>query len=132
MPRRFSRLAFVILAAGCLSNAEWERRTGFQPAPMKPSDPFLIWSNGTVEKWHGVVVTADSVSGIPIGRSLECDSCRRSIPRIQVDSLKYRTGPGVAKTSLLVAGVVAAAFIVEVVVCYIARELIPDEGACSQ
>jgi len=128
MPRRFSRLAFVILAAGCVSNAEWERRTGFQPAPMKPSDPVLIWSNGTVEKWHGVVLTADSVSGIPYETSLQCDSCRRSIPRGQVDSLKYRTGPGVAKTSLLAAGVVAAAFLVEVVVCYIARELIPDEA----
>jgi hypothetical protein len=42
--------------------------------------------------------------------------------------MKYRTGPGVAKTSLLAAGVVAAAFLVEVVVCYIARELIPDEA----
>jgi hypothetical protein len=131
MPRRFSRLAFVILAAGCVSHAEWERRTGFQPAPMKPSDRVLIWSSGTVEKWHGVVITADSVSGIPYGRSLECDSCRLTIPLVRVDSMKYWTGGGVVKTSLVVAGVLAAAFVVEVVVCYIARALMPDEGACS-
>ena len=131
MPRRFSLLAFVILAAGCVSNAEWERRTGFQPVPMKASDTVLIWSSGTVEKWHGVVITADSVSGIPYGRSLECDSCRLSIPLVRVDSMKYRTGGGVVKTSLVVAGVLAAAFVVEVVVCYIARALMPDEGACS-
>ena len=131
MPPRFSRLAFVILAAGCVSNAEWERRTGFQPTPMKPSDAALIWSSGTVEKWHGVVITADSVSGIPYGTSLECDSCRLSIPLVRVDSMKYWTGGGVVKKSLVVAGVLAAAFVVEVVVCYIARALIPDEGACS-
>jgi len=84
---------------------------------MKPSDPVLIWSNGTVEKWHGVVITPDSVLGIPYGMSLTCDNCRRSIPRAQVDSLKYRTGGGVGKTSLQVAGAVAAALLVELVVC---------------
>lgn len=90
---------------------------------MQPSDPVLIWTHGTVEKWHGVEVTADSVSGIPYEKSLDCDSCRLSIPRAQVDSMKYWTGPGAAKTSLIVAGVVVAAFFVEFAVCWAAREL---------
>ena len=112
----FSRLALVLLASGCLSGGRWEQRRD-QPRSMKPSDPVLIWSNGTVEKWHGVVITPDSVLGIPYGMSLTCDNCRRSIPRAQVDSLKYRTGGGVGKTSLQVAGAVAAALLVELVVC---------------
>ena len=122
---RYSHLAFVLLAAGCVSNAEWERRTGFQPAPMKPSDPVLIWSSGTVEKWHAVVITADSVSGIPYETSLECDSCRRSISLVLVDSMKVRhrtTAKGVAVTSLVFTGILAAAFVAEYAVCSLVRE----------
>jgi hypothetical protein len=123
---RYSHLAFVLLAAGCVSNAEWERRTGFQPAPMKPSDPVLIWSSGTVEKWHAVVITADSVSGIPYETSLECDTCRRSIPLGLVDSMKVRHKTGakdVAVTSLVFAGILAAAVVAEYAVCSLVREL---------
>ena len=47
---RYSHLAFVLLAAGCRQH--WEPPLE-QPTPMKPSDAVLIWSNGTVEKWHG-------------------------------------------------------------------------------
>jgi len=89
---------------------------------MKPSDAVLIWSSGTVEKWHGVVLTSDSVSGIPYGTSLECDSCRRSIPLVLVDSMKVRHWTA-AKTSLVVAGAVAAALVVEYAVCSLVREL---------
>src|SRR2546422_3050932 len=91
-------------------------------SPMKPSDAVLIWSSGTVEKWHGVVLTSDSVSGIPYGTSLECDSCRRSIPLVLVDSMKVRHWTA-AKTSLVVAGAVAAALVVEYAVCSLVREL---------
>ena len=123
---RYSHLAFVLLAAGCVSNAEWERRTGFQPAPMKPSDPVLIWSSGTVDKWHAVVITADSVSGIPYETSLECDSCRRSIPLVLVDSMKVRhstSAKDVAGTSLVFTGIVAAGILLELVVAAAIRAI---------
>jgi len=120
MTRHFSLLAFILLASGCVSNARWQQQRG-EPRPMKPSDTVLIWSNGTVEKWHGVAITANSVSGIPYRTSLECDSCRRSIPRAQVDSMKYRTGPGVAKTSLVFAGIVAVGLVVENLVAWAIR-----------
>src|SRR5207249_10335905 len=70
--------------------------------PLKPSDPVWIWSGGKVEKWRAVVITPASVSGIPYTTSLKCDSCRRSIPRAQVDSMKL-AAKGVGKTSLQVA-----------------------------
>jgi len=37
---------------------------------------------------HGVIVGADTVSGIPFVRSLDCDSCRVGIERAEVDSLR--------------------------------------------
>lgn len=37
---------------------------------------------------HGVIVGADTVSGIPFLKSLDCDSCRVRIERAEVDSLR--------------------------------------------
>jgi len=93
---------------------------------VKASDAVLIWSSGTVEKWHAVVITSDSVSGIPYGTSLACDSCRRSISLGLVDSMKVRhktTAKGVAVTSLVFTGILAAAFVAEYAVCSLVREL---------
>ncbi len=120
---RYSHLAFVLLAAGCAQH--WEPRLD-QPTPVKASDAVLIWSSGTVEKWHAVVITSDSVSGIPYGTSLACDSCRRSISLGLVDSMKVRhktTAKGVAVTSLVFTGILAAAFVAEYAVCSLVREL---------
>ncbi len=39
-------------------------------------------------RWHAAMVNSDSVSGIPYKMPLDCDSCRRSIPLTQVDSLR--------------------------------------------
>lgn len=121
--RHVSRLACVVLVAGC---GHWEQRRLYQPTPVKAGDPVWIWSGGTVEKWHAVVITSDSVSGIPYATSIKCDSCRRSIPWAQVDSmtLEYKTGAAsardVAKASLLLAGGIAALLLLELVVCYAA------------
>ncbi len=82
---RCSLLASVLLAAGC---THWGRRRVDQPTPVKPHAPVWIWSGDSVMKWHAVVITQDSVLGIPYRKSLTCDSCRRSIPRIKVDSIK--------------------------------------------
>jgi hypothetical protein len=112
--RHFSRLAVLLLAAGC--HSEWEPRRIDLPYPLEASDVVWIWSGGKVEKWHGVVVTADSVSGVPYRISLTCDSCRRSMPRAQVDSLKlgYKTR---APKAVELAGAVAAVLLLEIVLC---------------
>ncbi len=60
---RCSLLASVLLAAGCFNY--WGRRRVDQPTPVKPYQPVWIWSGGQVKKWHAVVITQDSVSGIP-------------------------------------------------------------------
>jgi hypothetical protein len=114
-----SRFAFLLLATGCNSGV-WERRRIEQPTPLEPYDIVWIWSGGQLEKWHAVVITPDSVFGIPYKISLRCDSCRRSMPRTQVDSIKVGyTGAhkGLARTSLEVAGAVGVVILLEMVVC---------------
>jgi hypothetical protein len=49
-----------------------------------------VWSGGRVYRWHAVVLTADSVSGVPYLRPPSCDSCRVALSRAAVDSM--RTG----------------------------------------
>src|SRR5262249_10320634 len=94
--RLLSQLAFLLLAADC-SSGRWAPRRIELPYAQGPSDIVYtlepsavvwVWNGGTVEKWHAVVITPDSVSGIPYRISLGCDSCRRSMPRAQVDSMK--------------------------------------------
>ena len=47
-----------------------------------------VWSHGNVEQWRAVVVSQDSISGIPNKKPLGCGSCRRSIALTDVDSLR--------------------------------------------
>ncbi len=110
---RCSLLVFVLLGTGCLY---WGRRRVDQPTPIKPSNPVWIWSGGTVEKWHAVVITENSVSGIPYRMPLWCGSCRLSIPRTRVDSMKlgYHTVPEVV---LVGAGALTALTLAEAAVC---------------
>ena len=111
-----SRFASLLLAVGC-NGGRWEPRRIEQPFPLEPSAVVWIWSAGKVEKWHAVVFPPDSVSGIPYRMALQCDSCRRSMPRAQVDSMKVgpyqRRGPN----ALEFAGVVGAALLLEIVIC---------------
>jgi hypothetical protein len=112
-----SRVAFLLLAVGC-NGGRWNARRIDEPFPLEPSAAVWIWSAGKVEKWHAVFFPPDSVSGIPYTMALQCDSCRRSMPRAQVDSMKvgaYHGGKGL--NALEVAGVIGAALLVEIVIC---------------
>ena len=110
---RCSTFALALLTTGC---SYWGRRSLDQPTPVKPHNPVWIWSGGEVNKWHAVVITQDSVSGIPYGVTLKCDSCRRSIPRTRVDSMKlgYRTLPEYITDCV---GAVAVLTLAEAAVC---------------
>jgi hypothetical protein len=41
-----------------------------------------------MDRWHGVQVTTDSVSGIPYHVSLKCETCRVAVARGSVDSIR--------------------------------------------
>jgi hypothetical protein len=63
---------------------------------------------------HGVIVGADTVSGVPFLKSLDCDSCRVRIEKAEVDSLRLgEPVGGFWKTAALgaLAGLVAMCYI---------------------
>jgi len=114
-----SCLLFVLLAAGCATRYLAWRRVD-QPTPLKSEDVVWIWGGGAANKWHAVVITQDSVSGVPYELPLPCDSCRHSLSRSQVDSMDVgyeRQKSSSGARALQYAGVVILAILVEAGVC---------------
>ncbi|MEP6686820.1 MAG: hypothetical protein ABJC36_00635 [Gemmatimonadales bacterium] len=80
------RPLFALVLSGC--GAGWRSLPPLAPSALPPDQQVQVWSQGKARQWHGVLVTADSVSGVPFLRPLPCDSCRLALPRAQVDSLR--------------------------------------------
>jgi hypothetical protein len=78
------------------------------PSPLHRRQQVRVWHQGEVERWHGVIVTADSVSGVHWRQSASCDSCRVTLPRAIVDSLQLgNPAAGFWKTLGLTFGVLS-------------------------
>jgi hypothetical protein len=78
-----------ILAAGSFGcGAGWHQPAQLAPGPWSPRLQAQVWAGGQAQRWHGVVVGSDSISGVPFIRAPDCDSCRRAVPLAQVDSVR--------------------------------------------
>ena len=118
------RYAFALVGiCAWLTGACYSSTMSWRPldtaTPVTPHDIVWIWSGSAVNKWHAVVLTSDSISGIPYEVPLPCDHCRRSLPRSQIDSMQapHFTRHFDSKTVLEVAGAVAATLLVEFALC---------------
>jgi hypothetical protein len=122
-------LVLVALVTGCTGMS---LRRLEPPVAVKPDEIVWIWSGANLRQWHAVAITQDSVLGIPYQLPVSCDSCRLSLPRSQVDSLKVRdkggqyAGATRSPHPLELVGVVVAAILVEAGVC----ALIHAGGQC--
>ena len=89
------RGALALLVVGCAPppSTTWLRED-VHPKTVKGDrqlDRVKIWTGDSVLQWHAVVVTRDSISGIPSRQPQQCspsaDRCRRALPVSAVDSL---------------------------------------------
>jgi len=97
----------VMLAQAC--GAGWHRLNELGTGALEPRQQAEVWRAGRALRWHALLINADSVSGIPFHRPVDCDSCRVAVPRASIDSL--RLGDPVAafwKSAGLVAGALLA------------------------
>jgi hypothetical protein len=78
--------ALALVLGGC--GAGWHRVEP-RPAPVAPRQQAQVWHDDRFEQWHALLVSSDSVSGVPYFRAVGCDSCRVALPRDAVDSLRY-------------------------------------------
>ena len=79
-------LGALLLCQSC--SAGWHQSAGLGTEPLQPRQQVQVWREGTMARWHSVVVTADTVSGIHFLEPLDCDSCRVALDRASVDSIR--------------------------------------------
>jgi hypothetical protein len=76
----------ALAQAGC--GAGWRRPPELTTEALPPGQQVQVWHGGHAERLHAVIITQDSVSGVPFLRPRGCDSCRVAFPRAAVDSLR--------------------------------------------
>lgn len=86
-------LCWLLLgAAGCASarTVQW-RTEDIHPKGVHGDRQLLqarLYTRDSVLQWRAVVVSRDSITGIPFGLPEQCDNCRRAIPVSAVGSLR--------------------------------------------
>jgi len=89
----------LLFAAGCASSSEVRWMTeDIHPVAVRGDrrlDEVRIWTHDSLVHWRAVLVTRDSISGVPDTRSA-CENCRRALPVSAVDSLSV----GYANTAI--------------------------------
>ena len=92
-----------MLAAACVGG---RRITEPGPVTLTPNQQLLIYHRTEVLRWQAVVVTKDSVTGIPYKLPISCPDCRRRMARTDVDSIRLRDTSG--RTRVLVGAAIVA------------------------
>lgn len=112
MPRRRGgryRLtaACVLSAIGAQAcGAGWHQPPQLTPGVLPRRQQVEIWQQGQVRRWHAVAITPDSLSGIAWLQPVTCDSCRVTVPRSNVDSIRLgNPTAGFWKSVALVVGI---------------------------
>jgi hypothetical protein len=117
--RRYSgrALGLWLLAwsqAGC--GAGWRRTGELPPGALSPKQQAEVWHGGRADRLHAVILSADSISGVPYLQPQSCDSCRVAFAQTAVDSVRlghpergFWRSVGLALGGTLVLAVVACA-----------------------
>ena len=101
--------SFLTQACG----AGWHQSAQLSPGPLPVRQQVQVWQRGRALQWHAVSVSSDSVTGIPFHRPVDCGTCRLTVPRSGIDSLRLgNPTAGFWKTIGLVVGIPVLAFVV--------------------
>ena len=108
-------LVLMLAQIACASG--WQTMRPTNPQSLPPDREVRVWTSDTAAQWRSVRIRRDSISGIPVAQPLDCDSCRVTLSRHQVDSLQTATsGTNAAGTAIVIGiGVAAAGFIICVI-----------------
>jgi hypothetical protein len=79
-------IALLLLASGC--GAGWRREELGPEQRLPPRQQVQLWMGNESRVLHAVVVEPDLVSGVPFHQRPDCDSCRVSLARSAVDSMR--------------------------------------------
>lgn len=80
--------AIVLLLPIWACSAGWHRIEPVAPSSLPKGQQVQVWQGQQRLQLHAIRVEHDSVSGVPFHKPPDCDSCRISLPRSSVDSLR--------------------------------------------
>jgi hypothetical protein len=115
MRRRMMVPAAAMVLAGCAAGPGWSRIPQGDLPPLPVREQAQVWSRGHSQQLHGIRVTRDSISGVPFFQDPRCDSCRVSLARAEVDSVRVG-GPGMDAAGATLAGLGVGLFVFLLVV----------------
>jgi hypothetical protein len=78
----------ILLLMTTACGAGWHRVPAPVPGSLAPRQQAQLWEGEKAHQVHAVIVGPDSFSAIPFFRPIECDSCRMTLPRSSVDSVR--------------------------------------------
>jgi len=84
---RRTRFGLVALSLLCAC-AGWERLEVASDTALAPSQQVQVWRGSQVRVLHAVRLIGDSLVGVPFQKPANCETCRLTIPRSDVDSLR--------------------------------------------
>ena len=85
--RRAAAAGLFLFAAAC-SSFQAGRPLDQLPLPVPPEKRVEVWSKGERYQLHAVTVDADSLRGVRWWHDPKCDSCRVTLARTSVDSVR--------------------------------------------
>jgi len=104
--RRATTLALaVVTLTSCNS---WGYSQAPEPTPVPTKAQYKVYTADEVLWLREVMVTTDSLSGVPFKKELSCTSCRISLPLDAVDSVRI----GRSNTTKTVVIAVTSAFVI--------------------
>jgi hypothetical protein len=104
-------ITLLVPQAAC--GAGWHRITPPAPTTLPSRQQVEVWQGGRLLRLHAIRLTNDSLSGVPFVKPPDCDSCRVSLARAEVDSMRAgNPTAGLWKTvGLSVVSLVAVVFV---------------------
>lgn len=85
--RRPTPLLLLACLAAC-SSYQGTMAVAKLPTPIDPTDRYEFWSHGEGHQLHAVRVVGDSIAGVPWWKDPACDSCRVTLARAEIDSVR--------------------------------------------
>jgi hypothetical protein len=83
-----STLLVAALLSQAACSAGWHRIEPVVPSSLPERQQGQVWQDRQRLQLHAIRVDHDSVSGVPFRKPTDCDSCRISLPRSSIDSLR--------------------------------------------
>jgi hypothetical protein len=112
--RLWTHLGLIEAFAAACAPSPQQMPIPAESTDLKPRQEVEVWHGSKAITLHGVRVRSDSLSGVPLWRPPDCDSCRVGMPLRGVDSLRTvsteRSWMILASVPFVALGVVAATF----------------------